>query len=179
MQNVGRTESFSRATILTIKAVMHDRCKQSLACLVLVLGAAIPAWTQSSLVSSRVVEPVNDSRLVKLTGNTVPMARPQFDQGRMDSGKMLEKVLMVLKRSPEQEAALAAFNERQYDPKSRDFHHWLHAEEFGQLYGPSDSDIAQVTSWLQNRGFQITEVSKGRVWFLFSGSVSRWNRPFM
>ena len=174
----GEQKASPRATILTIKAVMHDRCKQSLACLVLVLGAAIPAWTQSSLVSSRVVEPVNDSRLVKLTGNTVPMARPQFDQGRMDSGKMLEKVLMVLKRSPEQEAALAAFNERQYDPKSRDFHHWLHAEEFGQLYGPSDSDIAQVTSWLQNRGFQITEVSKGRVWFLFSGSVSQVEQAF-
>ena len=179
MQNVGRTESFSQGNDTDDKSG-HARSlrKQSLARLALVLGAAIPAWTQSSLVSSRVVEPVNDSRLVKLTGNTVPMARPQFDQGRMDSGKMLEKVLMVLKRSPEQEAALAAFNERQYDPKSRDFHHWLHAEEL-PAYGPSDSDIAQVTSWLQNRGFQITEVSKGRVWFLFSGSVSQVDRPFM
>src|SRR5579859_264508 len=104
----------------------------------------------SSRVVDRVVEQVDDARRVRLAGNVHPMARTEFDMGRVDSNKVLERVVMVLKRSPEQEAALAAFNERQYDPTSPDFHHWLSADEFGKLYGPSDADIAAVTNWLQN-----------------------------
>lgn len=127
---------------------------------------------------SRVVEAVDDSRLVTLTGNVHPEARPQYDEGRVDPQLRLERLVLVLKRSPEQEKALAEFNERQYDPKSTDFHRWLHATEFGKLYGPSDSDIAAITSWLQNQGFSIFEVSKGRVWIQFSGTVAQTEKAF-
>ncbi|WP_263356052.1 choice-of-anchor D domain-containing protein [Acidicapsa ligni] len=136
------------------------------------------ALTEFPVVASRVVEHVDDARLTRLSGNTHPMARPEFDKGPVDSGKLLERIVLVLKRSPEQEAALAAFNERQYDPKSPDFHHWLHADEFGKLYGPSDADVAAVTSWLQNHGFQIYEVGKGRVWIQFTGTVGQVEEAF-
>lgn len=151
---------------------------QGVAVLVLGLAIAIPATAQSSHVPSRVVERVDDSKLEKLAGNTVPAARGEFDMGRVDPGKLLEKIILVLKRSPEQETELAAFNERQYDPASADFHHWLHAEEFGELYGPSDSDILQVTSWLESRGLQVREVSKGRVWIQFTGTVVQVEQAF-
>ena len=62
---------------------------------------------------------------------------------------------------------------QQYDPKSPNFHHWLQPEEFGKLYGPSDSDIAAVTSWLQNHGFQIYQVNQGRVTIEFSGTADQ------
>src|ERR1700722_13134981 len=127
---------------------------------------------------SRVVEAVDDRRLATLTGNVHPEARPQYDMGRVDPQLRLERLVLVLKRSPEQEKALAEFNERQYDPKSPDFHHWLHAAEFGKLYGPSDEDIASITSWLQNQGFSIFEVGKGRVWIQFSGTVAQAENAF-
>jgi subtilase family serine protease len=130
------------------------------------------------VVPSLVVERVDDRRLVKLSGNTHPMARPEFNKGLLEPSKPMERMLLVLKRSPEQEQALAAFNERQYDPNSPDYHHWLHAEEFGQLYGLSDSDMAAVTSWLQNHGFQIYTVSKGRVTIEFSGTVEQVQSTF-
>jgi len=133
---------------------------------------------QAPFVPSRVTEAVNETRLVRLPGNTYPDARPEFERGLVAPDKVLEKLEIVLKRSPEQEAALAAFNERQYDPKSPDFHHWLHAEEFGKLYGPSDADITAVTSWLQNHGFQIDEVAKGRVYIQFTGTVSQLQEAF-
>jgi hypothetical protein len=135
-------------------------------------GAGSPA------VASRVVAHVDEARLVRLTGNTHPMARPEFDKGLVEPGKMLERMVLVLQRSPEQEAALAALNERQYDPSSPDFHHWLTADEFGKLYGPSDADITAVTSWLENHGFQIYEVGKGRVWIQFSGTVAQVQEAF-
>jgi subtilase family serine protease len=127
---------------------------------------------------SRVVEAIDETRLVTLRGNTHPLAEARFDKGLVDPGKLLERIVLVLKRSPEQEAALAAFNERQYDPKSPDFHHWLHAEEFGQLYGPSDADMALVTNWLENHGFQIYLVTKGRVSIQFTGTVAQVEAAF-
>jgi len=164
------------------------RLTEVVAGLVLGIGLTIPATAQSTALSgetaglattpSRVVEYVEDGKLVRLTGNVHPMARAEFDVGRVAPDKRLERVVMVLKRSPEQEAALAAFNERQYDPKSPDFHHWLDAEEFGRLYGPSDGDMAEVTSWLQNHGMQIYEVGSGRVWIQFSGTVGDVEKAF-
>ena len=168
------------------------RFTQSLAGLFLAVGLAISAAAQESSltgesaetqsvpprVSDRVVDRVDDARLVKLNGNVHLMARPESDKGRVDSNKLLERIVMVLKRSPEQDAALAAFNERQYDPNSPDFHHWLNAEEFGKLYGPSDADIAAVTNWLQNHGMQIDEVGKGRVYIQFTGTVGEVERAF-
>jgi len=101
-----------------------------LAGLVLGIGLAISVTAQRTPLSgdtaelstapSRVLEYVDDARLVKLTGNVHPMARSEFDMGRVDPNKLLERVVMVLKRSPEQEAALAAFNKQQYDHKSPD-----------------------------------------------------------
>ena len=169
-----------------------SRFTQVLAGLFLGIGMTIQATAQQSSLSEenaenqmvppqvidRVVDYVDDARPVRLAGNVHPMARPEFDMGRVDSNKLLERVVMVLKRSPEQDAALAAFNERQYDPNSPDFHHWLTAEEFGQLYGPSDADISAVTNWLQNHGMQIDEVGKGRVYIQFSGTVGNIERAF-
>jgi Pro-kumamolisin, activation domain/Abnormal spindle-like microcephaly-assoc'd, ASPM-SPD-2-Hydin len=168
------------------------RFTQVLAGLFLGIAAAMPATartsgpsddraefeTVSSRVIDRVVEQVDDAKRVRLAGNVHPMARTEFDMGRVDSNKLLERVVMVLKRSPEQEAALTAFNERQYDPNSPDFHHWLSADEFGKLYGPSDADIAAVTNWLQNHGLQIHEVGKGRVYIQFDGTVANVERAF-
>lgn len=129
-------------------------------------------------VPSRVVEHVDDARLARLTGNVHPLAQKQFDKGLVDPDKLLQRMVLVLKRSPEQEAALAAFNERQYQPNSPDFHHWLHADEFGKLYGPNDSDLGEVTNWLRNHGFEVGTVGKGRVWLEFSGTVKQVQDAF-
>ena len=129
-------------------------------------------------VPSRVISSVDEARLVKLTGNTHPEARPKNDLGLVDPGKLLQRLVLVLKRSPEQEKALHDFNERQYDPKSPDFHRWLHAEEFGKLYGPSDADIAAVTNWLQNHGFSIDLVSTGHLTVQFTGTVAQVQNAF-
>jgi Pro-kumamolisin, activation domain/Bacterial Ig-like domain (group 3)/Abnormal spindle-like microcephaly-assoc'd, ASPM-SPD-2-Hydin len=129
-------------------------------------------------VASRVVTAVDETRLVRLRGNTHPMARTQFDKGLVDPDKRMERIVLVLQRSAEQEKSLSDFNQRQQDPTSPDYHHWLHADEFGQLYGPSDYDVAAVTTWLKNHGFRIDEVSKGRVSVQFSGTASQVQQAF-
>jgi hypothetical protein len=143
-----------------------------------VISLSASQASSAPVVPSRVVDRVDDTQLVRLPGNTHPMARPEYERGLVEPTKLLEHIVLVLKRSPEQEKALAAFNERQYDPKSPDYHHWLHPEEFGRLYGPSDADIAAVKSWLESHGMHVEEVNKGKVTLFFSATVAQVQEAF-
>jgi subtilase family serine protease len=133
---------------------------------------------QSVATPNRITHAIDDTKLVRLQGNVHPMARSEFDQGLVSSDLSMYRIVMVLQRSPQQEAALTAFMAEQYDSKSPNFHHWLTPEEFGKQYGPSDSDIQLVTSWLQNNGFRLDNVSKGRVTIEFSGTAHQVQEVF-
>jgi subtilase family serine protease len=131
-----------------------------------------------STVPSRVLRPVDDRDTVVLTGNTPAKADAAFDRGLVDPSLQLGHMFLVLQRSQQQEFALEAFNERQHDPNSPDYHHWLSAAEFGLAYGPSDADIAAVTSWLKSHGLEVYQVNNGRVTIEFSGSVGQIQGAF-
>ena len=107
-----------------------------------------------------------------------PLAKPAFDQGAVENSLPLDRMVLVLARSDEQQARLAALNEEQLDPGSPLFHHWLHAEQIGQLFGPSDDDLQKVTAWLGSEGFYVERVSKGRVTIEFSGTAAQVERSF-
>jgi Pro-kumamolisin, activation domain len=127
---------------------------------------------------SRIVQPISEARLVLLKGNTRPEIQSGTDLGRVGLQLPMPRMMLLLKRSPAEEKALAEFNARQLDPGSPDFHRWLTPEEFGALYGPSDDDIKAVTDWLQNRGFTVDNVSKGRVFIEFSGTAGLVQQAF-
>ena len=147
---------------------------------VLAWGAALgaPLVAQSAAVPSRVIGRVNDTDLVVLGGNTHLMARPQFDRGLVDAALPLQRIQLVLQRSSEQESALREFMDEQLDPASPNFHHWLHAAEFGALYGPSDADIAALTGWLAYHGFSNIQTSNGRVNVEFDGTAGQIQEAF-
>lgn len=130
------------------------------------------------VIPSRIVQPIDETKLVKLQGNTHPLARGEFDKGAVDPQLPMERMLLLLRRSPEQETALEEFMARQLDPASPDFHHWLDPVEFGKRYGPSDADLAAVTNWLQNLGFTVDEVTNGRTFIQFSGTAGLVQKAF-
>jgi hypothetical protein len=125
-----------------------------------------------------VTSPVSDADLVTLRGNTHRLAQIRFDQGLAAADRPLERLLLVLRRSAAQDLALAAFNERQSDPRSPDYHHWLSPDEFGRLYGPADADIGAVTAWLEGHGFRIDRLNAGKVTLEFSGTVAQVQDAF-
>ena len=129
-------------------------------------------------VSAHLTMPVDENRLVRLSGNTHPLARPEFDRGPVELGLPMERMILVLERGPEQEAALEAFMERQLDPASPDYHRWLQPAEFGALYGPADADIQAVSAWLESHGFTVDEVAAGRVFMEFSGTAGMVEQAF-
>jgi hypothetical protein len=126
-----------------------------------------------ALKPSRIVEAIDDSKLITLRGNVHPGAIAANDRGALAGDTPLNRIVMVLQRSPEQETALEQFMAEQKDPSSPNFHHWLTPEQFGQSYGPSDQDVAAVTAWLQSHGFVIDNVSVGRVTIEFSGTAAQ------
>ena len=136
------------------------------------------ALAQADLERSLVTQPLNEAKQTVLRGNTHPLARTEFDRGPAPSSLPMERMVLVLRRSPEQESALRKLLDEQLDQTSPNFHRWLTPDEFGQKFGPSSDDIRSVTSWLESYGFEVAGASKGRVVFEFSGSVSQVQEAF-
>jgi hypothetical protein len=114
---------------------------------------------------------VDLENLVTLRGNTHPLARAEFDQGVAPDSLPTERMLLVLKRSADQEAALRKLLDDQQTKSSASYHMWLAPEQFGQQFGPADADIQAVTDWLTSRGFQVNRVATGRTVIEFSGTA--------
>jgi subtilase family serine protease len=150
-----------------------------LPCLVILsFLAGRPATAQKSPSAARIVEQVDDNQLVTLGGNTHPAANGQNDQGRVSPRLQMSDLVLVLKRSPEQQAAFDALVASQYDSTSPNFHRWLEPSEIGAQFGPSLADIATISSWLTGRGFSVDEVSKDRMTIRFSGTAGQVERAF-
>lgn len=124
-----------------------------------------------------ITEVIDESHLTRLTGNTHPLARPEYDLGAAPATLPMQRMLLVLKRSPEQEAALARLLDDQQDKNSPNYHKWLSPEEFGKQFGPSDEDMQTIALWLQSHGFEVG-TTKGRSVLEFSGSASQVQEAF-
>lgn len=134
--------------------------------------------TGRNVTPSRIVSAIDNSRVVQLEGNVNPLARAEFDRGTVDPQMPMTHMLLLLKRSAAQETALESYLAQETDRSSANYHKWLSPTEFGQLYGPSDADVAQVTGWLQSQGLTVDQVSHGRVTIEFSGPASQVQAAF-
>jgi len=128
--------------------------------------------------SPLITQPVDESQLTVLRGNTYPLARPQFDLGTAPATLPMQRMLLVLKRSPQQEHALRTLLDNQQDKNSANYHQWLTPEQYGTQFGPTDADMQVITGWLQSHGFQLGTPSKGRTLIEFSGSASQVQEAF-
>jgi hypothetical protein len=122
--------------------------------------------------------PIDESQLTTLKGNTHPLAQPQFDVGVAAPDMPLQRMLLVLKRSPQQDFALSKLLDDQQDKGSSNYHKWLAPDEFGVQFGPSDQDVQLITGWLQSHGFQVNRVAHGRTVIEFSGVESQVEGAF-
>jgi hypothetical protein len=136
-----------------------------------------PSSAQQPAPSRLITQAVNESHLTVLKGNTHPLARPQFDLGTAPATLPMQRMLLVLKRSPEQESALRRLLDNQQDKSSPSYHKWLTPAEFGKQFGPTDGDLQTITAWLQSHGFQVGS-TKGRTVLEFSGSASQVQEAF-
>src|SRR6266850_3857772 len=157
--------------------------KASLRCVVLLFGAilAFPfgrAAAQTTNIPARIAQAVDERNLVVLPGNVHPLARLEFDQGAVADAQPLQRMLLLLQRSPDQEAALRKLLDDQQSKASPNYHSWLTPDQFGEQFGPADADIQAVTQWLTSQGFTDIKVGPGRTVIEFSGNVAQVRNAF-
>src|SRR5260370_21251546 len=61
---------------------------------------------QTAPVPARITQAIDETQLQRLKGNVHPLARPEFDEGAVSDATPMNRMLMLLKRSPKQEAQL-------------------------------------------------------------------------
>ena len=132
----------------------------------------------SPTAAPRIVEAIDNAKLVPLQGQVHPLASPKNDKGAIAASTPLQHMYLELRRTPEMESALEAALAARQDPHSSSYHQWLTAEELGTNYGPSQQDIDAVTQWLTSYGFQVNEVFKSGLTIDVSGTAGQVSAAF-
>ena len=111
-------------------------------------------------------------------GGTHPLARPEFDAGRVAPDSRMERIVIVLQPDAEREQQLEQLLAAQQDSNSPQYHQWLTPQDFGRQFGISDHDLNQVVRWLQDQGFEVEPVPEGRRQVIFSGTAGQVETAF-
>ncbi len=128
--------------------------------------------------ADRIPSRIDDAQVVTLEGNVHPLARPEFAVSDAPADTPMDRMLLLLRPSPAQQAALDALVQAQHDPGSPLFHHWLTPAEYAARFGVSTSDLARVTAWLTGHGFTVNEVAASRRLVIFSGNAGQVEDTF-
>ena len=127
---------------------------------------------------NRIIEIADDQLAIVRPHNHHPLAQPQNEIGPASLGRRMEKMILVLQSDPAQQTALESLIAAQHNPNSPRYHHWLTPDQFGQQFGISDGDFAEIENWLHSHGFRIDMVPSGRRSILFSGTVAQVEQAF-
>ncbi|MGA6988672.1 MAG: choice-of-anchor D domain-containing protein [Terriglobales bacterium] len=137
------------------------RSLSSIACasatLTLIAPATLVAQTSASLVTSHIIQPIEENARITLKGNVRQDLATAPDLGSVEDAKPLH-LYLLLQRTTAQEADLDNLIARQQQATAPEYHKWLTPKEFGARFGASPEDIAKVTAWLQSHGFKIRSV---------------------
>jgi len=138
----------------------------------LIFSVAAPAQ-----VRNRIQQNIGDTEPVMIAAPH-SLARPEFDQGRVEGSLRIDRASMVFKLAPAQQADLEKLLAQQQDPHSANYRKWLTPEQYAARFGMSDSDLAQVSAWLKSQGLTVDGFSRGRTQVFFSGSAAQVESAF-
>ncbi|MFZ0298069.1 MAG: Ig-like domain repeat protein [Candidatus Sulfotelmatobacter sp.] len=141
--------------------------------LILALAFSLPSLLLSQSAVRASQSPVDESLLATMHGSVHPLARPEFDQGAVPDGFPVRRMLVMLQRPPEREAARQRFLREAHTPASPVFHQWLTPDEYGRQFGARDEDIQTVAAWLQADGFSVARVTRSKAMIEFSGTAGQ------
>ena len=127
---------------------------------------------------ARITTALISSQRVTVPGSVLQVLHFAVDHGAVPDNMQLSSMTLVLTRSAEQEAELQKLLADQQNPGSANFHKWVTPQEFGEYFGVAQSDIDQVTGWLQSQGFVVKGADPGRQRIEFSGSAAQVRAAF-
>jgi hypothetical protein len=125
-----------------------------------------------------ITDPIDESKLVSLAGNTRPEARRENDRGRVPDDYAMPHMFLQMKRSPEAESELRQYIEQLTDKSSPNYHKWLTIQDLGDKYGPTKQDLQTVKSWLESHGFRVDYIYPHGMLMDFSGTAGAVREAF-
>lgn len=141
--------------------------------LTIIAAAPASAQTQSVLAAK-----IDSTERTPIRQSVHRLARPETRVGPLADEVALERMILVLGSSLENETALSTFLDAQQDKDSPKFHKWLSPKEFADQFGPSEEDVTTVERWLQQEGFTVTGRAQSRRWIEFRGTAAHVQRSF-
>jgi len=90
----------------------------------------------------------------------------------------MDRMLLLMRRSPDREAALRKLIQEQHTVGSASYRQWLTPQEFGRQFGPSEEDLSQLRKWLSSQGFQVNRTAVGGTVIEFSGTARQVRNAF-
>jgi len=134
------------------------------------------SFTQTE--STRISQTIDNGQLSQLRGNVSPLARSEFDRGRVDGDMNMEGMKLIFSPTAAQQAALDTLLAQQQDRSSPNYHRWLTPEQFADRFGLSRSDLSTAANWLEAQGFTVTDLARGGNYIAFSGTATQVEAAF-
>jgi kumamolisin len=110
-----------------------------------------------------------------LTNQTVPLVSEAHLVGQANPQQQLNLSIGLQLRNQQE---LQTLLREMYAPNSLIYHHFLSPQQFVDEFGPTVEQQQQVTSYLQQEGFQITHISSNRLLIDASASVTQAEAAF-
>jgi subtilase family serine protease len=149
---------------------MFTKAYARLACAAVLIFAIGSPGTSQMAAKDRILRPIDPSQVSSVKGTAHPLARLEFDQGRISSDQPITGAL-VFRLSPAQQSDLDRLLRDQQNPSSPNYRNWLTPEQYAERFGMSQNDLAKVSSWLRSQGLTVTGISRGRTEIYFSGAA--------
>ena len=147
-------------------------------CLVYLSVLGTSTLSFGAVALPQITQPVNNQQRVVLKGNVRPMPRRARDLGAVAANTSASRMLLLLKRPAEEEAALQQYIAEAHTPGSANYRHWLTPAQLGSQFGPADSDVQAVVAWLQSQGLAVAKVSQAKTTIEFSGTAGQIESAF-
>ena len=120
---------------------------------------------------ARLTVPIDEGRRVVLKSTVHPWTRSAVDLGRVEPSRKIGPLIILLKRTPTQQAGIKQLLEDQRDVNSPQFHQWLTPEQYADRFGLAEDDVSTLRSWIRSHGLIIDHSARGRNWIGFSGTA--------
>jgi len=129
----------------------------------------------TSMVAFRGVLVHANTSIVRLNAQTVPLVRQaQLLQAADTSQQVQLAIGMQLRNGTDIEGFLSAL----YDPQSPQYHQYLTPDQFTRRFAPTLDQVQQVTNYLQNQGFTITNIAPNNLLIDAIGSIGQAQQSF-
>jgi len=166
------------AKTMKLFSPLSQRFQSSQIAMISLAAACAAAAYCAPAQTPRVRSEIFSSEYVPVAGSTHPLARPEFDTGRLAADTRISGIGIVFNRTPAQQTALNSLIAAQQDPASPLYHQWLTPEQFGDRFGMARTDLDKIERWLQEQGFTVDSIATSRTMLRFSGTARQVELAF-